>query len=88
MSLLIVEPKRSGNPSGTPQTLIHDPQLRLQIHLQKQTKVLQWLKTEIYSSPEVLRLVLGLSHRQSRKSALGRSACGKVAPSFVARPFV
>jgi hypothetical protein len=65
MPLLTLESKRPGNPSGTPQTLIHDPQLRLQIHVQKQTKVLQWLKTEIYSSPEVLTLVLGLSHRQS-----------------------
>ncbi|HEV3039134.1 MAG TPA: hypothetical protein VHA33_15255 [Candidatus Angelobacter sp.] len=44
MSLLIVEPKRPGNPGGTPQTLIRDPQLRLQIHTQKQAKVLQWLK--------------------------------------------
>src|SRR5947209_5603830 len=42
-----------------------DPQLRLQIHTQKQTKVLQWLKTEIYSSSEILARVLGLNHRQS-----------------------
>ena len=65
MSLLITEPKRPGNPGGTPQTLIRDPQLRLQIHSQKQTKVLQWLKAEIYSSSEILALVLGLNHRQS-----------------------
>ncbi|HEV3037620.1 MAG TPA: hypothetical protein VHA33_07540 [Candidatus Angelobacter sp.] len=51
MPLLTLESKRPGNPSGAPQTLIHDPQLRLQIHAQKQAKVLRWLKTEIYSSP-------------------------------------
>jgi hypothetical protein len=70
MPLLTLEPKRLGNPGGTPQTLIRDPQLRLQIHAQKQTKILQWLKTEIYSSPEVLSLVLGLNHRQSLHKAL------------------
>ena len=70
MPLLTLEPKRLGNPGGTPQTLIRDPQLRLQIHAQKQTKILQWLKTEIYSSPEVLTLVLGLNHRQSLHKAL------------------
>ncbi len=57
--------KHPGNPRGTPQTLIRDPQLRLQIHAQKQSKILEWLKTEIYSSPEILALVLGLNHRQS-----------------------
>ncbi len=65
MSFLSFEPQHPGNRGGTPQTLIHDPQLRLQIHVQKETKVLQWLKTEMYSSPEVLTLVLGLSHSQS-----------------------
>ncbi len=64
MSLPTSEPKRPGNPEGTPQTLIRDPQLRLKIHTQKQTKVLQWLKAEIYSSSEILTLVLGLNHRQ------------------------
>jgi hypothetical protein len=70
MPLLNLEPQRPGNLGGTLQTLIHDPQLRLQIHAQKQTKVLQWLKTEIYSSPEVLTLVLGLGHRQSLHKVL------------------
>jgi hypothetical protein len=40
--VLPLEIKRSGNPGGTPQISMHDPQLRLQIHVQKQTKVLQW----------------------------------------------
>src|SRR5581483_11549688 len=57
--------KHPGNPRGTPQTLIRDPQLRLQIHAQKQSKILEWLKTEIYSSPEILALVRGRNHRQS-----------------------
>jgi len=70
MPLLNLEPQRPGNPGGTLHTLIHAPQLRLQIHVQKQTKVVQWLKTEIYSSPEVLALVLGLSHRQSLHKVL------------------
>src|SRR5437764_14605292 len=70
MSLLTLDQQRPGNPSGTTQTLIHDPQLRLQIHAQKQTKVLQWLKAETYSSPEVLTLVLNLSHRQSLHKVL------------------
>ena len=65
MSSLTAEPKRPGNPHGTPQTLIRDPHLRLQIHAQKQTKILHWLKTEIYSSSEILALMLGLNHRQS-----------------------
>jgi len=52
-------------PRGTPQTLIRDPHLRLQIHTQKQTKILQLLRTEVYSSSEILALVLGLNHRQS-----------------------
>ncbi len=70
MSLITLETKRPGNPGGTPQTLIRDPQLRLQIHAQKQTKVLQWLKTEIYSSAEILALALGISHRQSLHKVL------------------
>ena len=52
MSSITAEPKRPGNPHGTPQTLIRDPHLRLQIHTQKQIKILHWLKTEIYSSSE------------------------------------
>jgi hypothetical protein len=70
MPLLTLEHKHPGNPGGTPQTLIRDPQLRLQIRAQKQTKVLQWLKAEIYSSPEILALVLGLSQRQSLHKTL------------------
>lgn len=70
MSLLEEGGKYPGNPRGTPQTLIYDPQLRLQIHAQKQSKILEWLKTEIYSSPEILALVLGLSHRQSLHKVL------------------
>jgi hypothetical protein len=63
--LLNIEPKHPGNPKGTPRSLIRDPKLRKQIRILKQTKVLQWLKTEIYSSPEILALVLGFTHRQS-----------------------
>ena len=54
-----------GNPRGTPQTLRRDPHLRSQIHTQKQIKILHWLKTEIYSSSEILAPVLGLNHHQS-----------------------
>ncbi len=70
MSLLEGEVKRNGNPGGTPQTLIRDPHLRLQIHNQKQTKILEWLKTETYSSPDILALVVGLAHRQSLHKVL------------------
>src|SRR5581483_3416405 len=71
MSLLEGEVKRSGNPGGTPQTLIRDPKVRLQVHVQKQTKILEWLKTETYSSPDILALVVGLAHRQSLHKVLG-----------------
>jgi hypothetical protein len=57
MPLLDVEPKRRGNAGGTPHTLVRDPQLRKQIRILKQTKVLQWLKTEIYSSPEISSVI-------------------------------
>src|SRR5579864_584673 len=70
MPLLNIEPKRPGNPDGTPRSLIRDPKLRKQIRILKQTKVLQWLKTEIYSSPEILALVLGFTHRQSLHKTL------------------
>ena len=70
MSLLNIEPKHPGNPQGTPASLIRDPQLRKQIRILKQTKVLSWLKTEIYSSPEILALVLGFTHRQSLHKTL------------------
>ncbi|HEY6249166.1 MAG TPA: helix-turn-helix domain-containing protein, partial [Candidatus Angelobacter sp.] len=65
MPLLNIEPKHPGNPSGTPRSLIRDPNERKRIRILKQTKVLHWLKTEIYSSPEILALVLGFTHRQS-----------------------
>jgi hypothetical protein len=70
MPLLNIEPRRPGNVGGTPHNLIRDPEVRKQIHAQKQTKVLHWLKTEIYSSPEILSLVLGLSKRQSLHKTL------------------
>ncbi len=66
MSLPEGEVKRSGNPGGTPQTLIRDPKVRVQ----KQSKILEWLKAEIYSSPDILALVVGLAHRQSLHKAL------------------
>lgn len=65
MPLLNIEPKRPGNPRGTPHTLVRDPQQRKQIHTQKQTKVLQWLKAETYSSPQILGLILGVTSRQA-----------------------
>ena len=70
MSLLEGEIKRSGNPGGTPQTLIRDPKVRLQLHVQKQSKILEWLKTETYSSPDILSLEVGLAHRQSLHKVL------------------
>ncbi|HEY6252368.1 MAG TPA: hypothetical protein VI685_20630 [Candidatus Angelobacter sp.] len=70
MSLLNIETKHPGNPAGTPRSLIRDPQLRKQIRVLKQTKVLHWLKTEIYSSPEILAMVLGFTHRQSLHKTL------------------
>jgi hypothetical protein len=70
MPLLNIQPKHPGNPSGTPGSLIRDPELRKQIQALKQTKVLHWLKTEIYSSPEILALVLGFTHRQSLHKTL------------------
>src|SRR5579872_5365704 len=68
MPLLEITPKPIGNPGGTPQTLIRDPKLRLQIHAQKQSRILQWLKTETYSSPDVLALVLGLARQSLHKT--------------------
>jgi hypothetical protein len=72
MPLLKVEPRRPGNAGGTPQTLVRDPQARKQIHVQKQTKVLHWLKTEIYSSSSVLAQVLGVTSRQAVHKTLSR----------------
>lgn len=84
MSLLETEAKRPGNPGGTPQTLIRDPQLRLQINAQKQAKTLEWLKTEIYSSPEILAMVLGLAHRQSlHKVLVNMQGQGLIRPAKV-----
>lgn len=85
MPLLNIEPKHPGNPNGTPASLIRDPQLRKQIRILKQTKVLHWLKTEIYSSPEILALVLGFSHRQSvHKTLSAMEECGLIRQGRVA----
>lgn len=79
MSLLEADAKRPGNAGGTPETLIRDPQRREQIHAQKQTKVLDWLKAEIYSSPDILALVLGVSSRQAvHKTLTGMQAQGLI----------
>ncbi len=79
MSLLIADAKRPGNAGGTPQTLIRDPQRRKQIHAEKQSKVLDWLKAEIYSSPDILALVLGVSSRQAvHKTLTGMQAQGLI----------
>lgn len=64
--------KPISNPGGTPQTLIHDPKVRENIHLEKQAKVLQWLKTEIYSSGALLGQVMGVQSRQAIHKALSR----------------
>lgn len=79
MSLLEADAKRPGNAGGTPQTLIRDPQRRQQIHAQKQTTILDWLKAEIYSSPDILALVLGVSSRQAvHKTLTGMQAQGLI----------
>ena len=72
MPLLDIEPKPISNPGGTPQTLIHDPKVRQKIHLEKQAKILQWLKTEIYSSGSLLGQVMGVHSRQAIHKALSR----------------
>src|SRR5437016_12535271 len=72
MPLLDVEPKPISNPGGTPRTLIHDPKVRQKVHLEKQAKVLQWLKTEIYSSGSLLGQVMGVHSRQAIHKALSR----------------
>lgn len=83
--LLHIEPKRPGNPGGTPRSLIRDPHERKHIRALKQTKVLHWLKTEIYSSPEILALVLGFTHRQSvHKTLTAMEECGLIRQGRVA----
>lgn len=85
MPLLNIEPKHPGNPGGTPRSLIRDPQLRKQTRILKQTKVLHWLKTEIYSSPEILALILGFTHRQSvHKTLMAMEECGLIRSGRVA----